>query len=121
MLIIPLPLNNITQNSSGIAQNPGSSANAAINRFALALSNIVGVLTVFSGLAFLIYFVIGALTWTTSGGQAEQLNKAKSQMGTALVGLFVTALTIPITYIVAKLTGLDILNPIKILPNLLPN
>lgn len=120
LYIIPVKLQNITQLNTGISQNPGA-GNSAITRLAFALSNIVGVLTVFAGLAFLIYFVIGALTWTTSGGQPEQLSKAKSQMGTALVGLFVTALTIPITYIVAKLTGLDILNPIKILPHLLPN
>lgn len=120
MFITSLRLENLSNLNSGIAQNPGA-GNSAINRFALALSNIVGVMTVFSGLAFLIYFVIGALAWTTSGGQPEQLSKAKSQMGTALVGLFVAALTIPITYIVSRLTGLDILNPLKIIPSLLPN
>ncbi len=121
MLIGNIQLENLSNLNTGIAKNPGTSSNAVINRFALVLSNIVGILTVFAGLAFLIYFVVGALTWTTSGGQADQLSKAKNQMGTALVGLFVPVLTIPITYIVAKLTGLDILNPINIIPRLLPN
>lgn len=121
MLVIPFPLQNLSQSNTGIAKNPGASSNAVITRFALVLSNIVGVLTIFAGLAFLIWFVVGALTWTTSGGQPEQLNKAKGQMGTALVGLFVAVLTIPITYIIAKLTGLDILNPINIITKILPN
>lgn len=120
MLILNLRLPNISQGNSGIAQNPGA-GNSAIDRFAFTLSNIVGVMTVFAGIAFLIYFIIGALTWTTSGGNPEQLNKAKSQMGTALVGLFVALLTLPVAYIVSRLTGLDILNPIKILPRLLPS
>ncbi len=120
MFIGTLQLQNLSQSNTGIAKNPGGSANAVINRFALVISNIISVLTIFAGLAFLIWFVVGALTWTTSGGQAEQLSKAKAQMGNALVGLFVTIMVIPITYVIAKLTGLDILNPINVIPKLLP-
>lgn len=118
--MIPLPLTNISNQATGIAKDPGA-GNTAITRFSTIISAVVGTLTVFAGLAFLIYFIVGALTWTASGGQAEQLSKAKSQMGTAIVGLIVVILTIPITYIVSKLTGLDILNPLTIIPNLLPN
>ena len=79
-------------------------------RLAEVLSNIVAVLTIFGGLAFLAWFVIGALTWASSGGNQEQLNKAKSQMSTAVAGLFVLILATSVVWILGKITGLEILN-----------
>lgn len=113
----PFSLGNITGFSSGITALSGTDP---VHRFATVISGIIAVLTIFAGLAFLTYFVIGALTWITSGGQPDQLTKAKSQMSTALVGIFVVILTIPIAYIVSALTGLDILNPVNIVPHILP-
>lgn len=113
----PYPLPSIAVFSSGITALAGTDP---VRRFAAIISGIIAVLTIFAGLAFLTYFVIGALTWITSGGQPDQLTKAKNQMSTALVGLIVVILTIPIAYIVSALTGLDILNPVNIVPRLLP-
>ena len=89
-------------------------------RLAEVLSNIVAVLTIFGGLAFLAWFVIGALTWASSGGNQEQLNKAKSQVGTAVAGLFVLVLSTAVVWILSQVTGLDIINFDLLIPNLLP-
>lgn len=113
----PFSLRPITGFSSGITALSGADP---VHRFAAVISGIIAILTIFAGLAFLTYFVIGALTWITSGGQPDQLTKAKNQMSTALVGLIVVILTIPIAYIVSALTGLDILNPVNIVPRILP-
>jgi len=79
-------------------------------RFTEIISNLVTVLTIFGGLAFLVWFVIGAVQWTSSGGNPEQMNKAKSQMGTAIAGFFILVLSTAVIWILGKVTGLDILN-----------
>jgi len=89
-------------------------------RFASIVSNIITVFTFFAGLAFLFWFVTGALTWITSSGQPEQLNKAKNQMGTAFIGLFIIVISYSIISILGKVTGLNLLNPELIINKLIP-
>jgi len=89
-------------------------------RFASIVSNIITVFTFFAGLAFLFWFLTGALTWITSSGQPEQLNKAKNQMGTAFIGLFIIVISYSIISILGKVTGLNILNPELIINKLRP-
>jgi formate hydrogenlyase subunit 3/multisubunit Na+/H+ antiporter MnhD subunit len=91
----------------GIFESAGATPQ---NRLVEIISNVVAVLTIFGGLAFLFWFVVGALTWASSGGNAQQLDKAKGQMGTAVVGLFVLVLATAFTWLVGKVTGLDIIN-----------
>ena len=96
---------------TGFGQGLYKTAGAGVTgRFTEIISNIVTVLIIFGGLAFLFWFVIGAVQWTTSGGNPEQMNKAKSQMGTAIAGLFVLVLSTAVIWILGKVTGLDILN-----------
>jgi len=97
-----------------------SSSSDAPSYFAEIVSNIITVLTIFAGLAFLIYFVIGALNWITAAGKPEQLNKAKDQMTTAFAGLFVTVITISIVIIIGKITGFNIIDIETILNNITP-
>ncbi len=80
------------------------------NRLVEIISNTVAVMTIFGGLAFLFWFVIGAVTWAASGGNAQQLEKAKGQMGTAVVGLFVLVLATAFTWLIGKISGVDIIN-----------
>jgi len=89
-------------------------------RFASIVSNIITVFTFFAGLAFLLWFLTGALTWITSSGQPEQLNKAKNQMSAAFIGLFIIVISYSIISILSKVTGLDILNPELIIGKLKP-
>ena len=100
------PLPDLSGFSGGLFRDAG----APDTRLTQVISNIVGVLTIFGGLAFLTWFVIGAVQWTASGGNPEQLNKAKSQMSTAIAGLFVLILATAVVWILGKVTGLDIIN-----------
>ena len=103
---------NVLDPLSGFTQTGGlfNTAGAPDTRLTQVISNIVGVLTIFGGLAFLTWFVVGAVQWTASGGNPEQLNKAKSQMSTAIAGLFVLILSMAVVWILGKVTGLDIIN-----------
>ncbi|MBU1085302.1 MAG: hypothetical protein ABIJ43_00455 [Candidatus Beckwithbacteria bacterium] len=92
----------------------------APTRFTEILTSIISTITIFAGLAFLFWFVIGAFTWITGGHDPAQLEKAKKQMGDAFIGLLATAAVLPITYLIGKLTGIDILAPENILNSLIP-
>jgi len=90
------------------------------SRFALLISSVITVFTIFAGLAFLLWFIVGALSWTTSGGNPEQLTKAKNQMSTAVAGLFLIVISYSIISILGKITGLNILNVETIINKLRP-
>lgn len=117
MALEPSPLGEISGFTGGFFKTAGSYPQG---RFALLVSNIITVFTIFAGLAFLFWFVTGALTWVTSGGDPEQIKKAKNQMGSAIVGLFVTVLSYTIIFILGKITGFEILNIEAIISRLAP-
>lgn len=105
----------------GITEDPGDQA-ASLLRLTTAFSNLIAVLTIFAGFAFLVWFIIGALTWITSADKTDRLEQAKNQMTNALVGLLIIILAIPIISVLGKIFGLDILNSIEtIIPNLAPS
>ncbi len=79
------------------------------------LSDVITVLTVVGGLAFIIYFVVGALKWITAGGDKGKMTEAQSGMTQAAVGLIAIVASYFIAGIVGGVLGLDILNPVKIL------
>ncbi|MBI3954714.1 hypothetical protein HY333_01585 [Candidatus Collierbacteria bacterium] len=77
------------------------------------LSAIVTTLTVFAGLAFVVYFFIGAIKWITGGGDKGKIEEAKSQMTQAAIGLIAVVASYFIIGIVGGILGIDILNPAK--------
>lgn len=105
---------------SGFGSGLFKMADAPATRLEQVISNIVAIITIFGGLAFLVWFVIGALTWASSGGNPEQLNKAKSQMSTAVAGLFVLILANAVVWILGKVTGLDIINLEDLIKKVVP-
>lgn len=107
----------ITGFGQGLYKTAGSGATGRLTEI---ISNIVTVFTIFGGLAFLFWFVIGAVQWTTSGGNPEQMNKAKSQMSTAIAGLFVLVLSTAVIWILGKVTGLDIINLENLIKKVVP-
>ncbi|MCX6817059.1 MAG: hypothetical protein NTZ93_04280 [Candidatus Beckwithbacteria bacterium] len=106
-MALSTPLPAISGFGSGFFQSAGDNASG---RTALIISNIIAVLTIFGGLAFLFWFIIGALTWINSGGDPKQLDKAKDQMGAAIIGLVVLVLTYAIVSLLGRLTGLNVLD-----------
>jgi len=102
--------------SGGLFRNAGEPS----TRLTQVISNLVAILTIFGGLAFLTWFVIGAVAWTSSGGNPEQMNKAKGQMSTAIAGLFVLILSNAIIWILGKVTGLDIINLESLIKKVVP-
>ena len=84
------------------------------------ISKIVGVLTVFGGIWFIIQFLIGAFKWITSGGDKTNVEAAKEHLTHAVISLAILVSTYIIVGLVGAIFGLDILNPQKIIPTLGP-
>ena len=118
LLAVDEPLGNIS-GFSGLTGAGAAVANAP-GRLAAIFSTLFSLLTIFAGFSFLIWFIIGAITWITSGHDPNLLKKAQGQMTTAAIGLIAVILTFPIAYILSQLTGLDVLNPENIISDLLP-
>ncbi len=119
-LLAAIDLGQITGFTEGFTQAKPALAGPSAH-FATILGNLIATLTFFAGLAFLIWFLIGALTWITAASDTQQLTKAKNQMSTAIIGLIVTILLLPITYILGQILGLDILNLETIIDAINPN
>lgn len=96
--------------SAGVA--PYSSA------FERIISNTLAFLTIIGGLAFLIYFLLGALSWVTAGGDQAKVDKAQKMMTSAAIGLIIISLSYAISYIISRVLGINILNPAEVINNL---
>lgn len=82
------------------------------------LSNVIGIITFISGLAFLFYFFIGAINWITSAGDAEKLKTAQRMILNAIIGLTITAVAYPAIYVISQLLGLNMSSPADVLNQL---
>ncbi len=65
-----------------------------------------------SGIMLLLYLVIGGITWLTSAGDKEGLERAKKTMTNAVIGISILAVSFPVIKIVEVVLGVDILTPI---------
>jgi hypothetical protein len=84
------------------------------------MSMVLGFFTILGGLMFIIFFVLGALSWLTGGGKSEQLKRAQEQLTNALIGLIIVVASYAVFYIVGQILGLNILNPAQSLLKLKP-
>jgi hypothetical protein len=79
------------------------------------VSRILGVLTGVASLAFIIYFVLGALNWITAGGDKAKIESAQKQMVNAITGLVIVVIAYFIAGIIGFVLGIPILNPAQII------
>lgn len=63
-----------------------------------------------AALAVLIYLVIGAFKWITSGGDKDAIGKARGTIVNALIGLFILALAFFITVLVGQIVGINLID-----------
>ena len=103
--------------SAGAATPDGGVALTNLETF---LSNIIGFLTILGGIFFIVYFLIGGLTWVTSGGDSGKVGKARNQMIQGVIGLVVIVAAYSIIGIVGNIVGLNLLTPAASLRTLIP-
>jgi hypothetical protein len=92
-----------------------------VNVVAKGISNLIGVLTVVGGLFFIINFFMGALGWITAGEDTGKVEKARTRITHAAIGLVLVVAAYGIVGLVGNVIGLDILNIGDALKALNPN
>lgn len=88
--------------------------------FSRLASTVFGFLTIVAGLAFLLYFVLGAIQWITSGGDASKVEGARNKMTNAAIGLVAVIAAYTIAGIVSLTLGINILDPTQSLKQIAP-
>lgn len=74
------------------------------------ISNALLIVFIAAGLAVLIYLIIGAFKWITSGGDKDAIGKARGTIVNALIGLAILALAFFVTVLFGQILNIDILN-----------
>ena len=98
----------------GNFQTAASSVNPC-SAFGGLISALITTITVFGGIAFVIYFFIGALKWITAGGDKGKVAEAQTGMTQGAVGLIALVSSYFVIGIVGAVLGLDILRPFNTL------
>jgi cytochrome bd-type quinol oxidase subunit 2 len=93
----------------------------AAEQFTKFASNLIGLLTTVGGLMFMLYFILGGLSWITAGGDKAKVDDAKAKMTNAAIGLIIIVAAYAIGYIVGEVLGIKILEPAEILKTLDPS
>lgn len=89
-------------------------------RLTTLISSVYGFLTIVAGLAFILWFVLGAIDWIMSGGDKAKVEGARNKMTSAAIGLIIVVASYAIVGIVGQVVGFDILNPTDTIQQLGP-
>lgn len=65
---------------------------------------------IFAAIAVLVFLVIGAFRWITSGGDKDAIAKARGSIVNALIGLALLALAFFIAVLATEIVGVPLLN-----------
>ncbi|MCC6711003.1 MAG: hypothetical protein IT416_01485 [Candidatus Pacebacteria bacterium] len=94
------------------AYSKGSNtAGGALSNLELFISNIIGFMTTIGTVFFVIYFVLGAFEWITSGGDKGKTEKARTRMMNGAIGLVIIVASYAILGLLGSFIGIDLLNP----------
>lgn len=81
------------------------------------ISNALTIVFIAAGLAVLIYLIIGAFKWITSGGDKDAIGKARGTIVNALIGLAILALAFFVVVLFGQILNINILD-FGVLPSL---
>lgn len=75
---------------------------------AVVVGRIIGVVLSFLGLILVILIIYGGFLWMTSGGNEEQIKKAKGIIGSAIIGLGIVILSYTIaSFVINRLQNIS--------------
>jgi len=81
--------------------NPGAS-------FAVVLGAILSGIMAVAALMVLLYLILGAISWITSGGDKAKVENARAQMTNAVIGLLVLSSVLAIFTLLQGFLGLEL-------------
>lgn len=97
---------------------PSVSPGFTIPNFGDVLTFMVRIILVGGGLIALIYLLLGAVAWITSGGNKESVDKAREKIQNAIIGLVLIVVVLSVVGLLEQILniGLGIFKPITITP-----
>lgn len=101
---------------NGGVNPPAGSAVAPDTSIGAIVSFMVGFLLTLAVLIALLYIVIGAFQWITSGGDKGKVEAARNHIISAVIGLVIIALSFVIINVVISVLGLGSLTNLRIKP-----
>jgi hypothetical protein len=88
----------------------GSSPDSSPKQFAVTFATLWQTIIIVGGLAFLLYFLLGGVTWIMAGGDKGKLEEAKGKITQGLIGLGVLAASYVIIKFIETAIGMNLLN-----------
>lgn len=70
--------------------------------------NIINIIFIFAGIVFLFIVIISAFQWMISGGDKENIAKARGRLTSGIIGLIILSLSFVIVRLIETITGLTI-------------
>lgn len=99
--------------TQGAEEDPGANLE-------LILSNVIGFLTILGSVFFIVYFLIAAMEWISSGGDSGKLSNARNKMLHGILGLIILVSAYGIIGLIGTVIGIDILSPASLLDSITP-
>ena len=96
---------NRTNQPGGIVPARGDSAST----LSTIIRNLVTLFYSIGSLGFTVMVLWGSVNWVLSGGDKEKIAGARKKIMTAVMGIFLLALSFPIIALIAQISGIDIL------------
>jgi hypothetical protein len=78
----------------------------------LVIADIIYIVLGFVGIIFLVLVIISGYQWMTAGGNADQVDKAKTRLKNAVIGLVIVFLAFSITYFITNILVESINDPV---------
>lgn len=91
--------------------DPDGNADKVGIKFNEIVSALIGVLTLFAGLWFLIKVITAGYQWIAAGGDGKQVQAAREQITNSMIGLMIVVIAWVIVGLMGELLGLNILDP----------
>lgn len=70
--------------------------------------NIINIIFIFAGIVFLFIVIISAFQWMTSGGDKENIAKARARLTSGIIGLIILSVSFIIVRLLEAITGFNI-------------
>ena len=102
--------------SEGSAGDTGGAG--ALENMEKLISNMIGLLTVLASLMFVVYFILGAFEWISSGGDKGKLEKARNRMMYGVLGMIIIVGAYSLLGLLSGIIGIDFLNPAEQIRNI---
>ena len=68
-------------------------------------------ISIVGGLAFILYFLLGGLSWLTAGGDKAKVESAQKQITNAVIGLAIILVSYAIILFIQEVLDVNILQP----------